>query len=202
MSDLCVIVNGKPQNAPAGTTVAFSTWKGVIFAWVLQEACRQLKAWDRQGIFVPHVSVNVSAHQLENGVLGTDVRRALRDHALNGERLVLELTESLLMRDVTFATRTLTALKHHGVRTAVDDFGTGYSSLAYLNRLPIDALKIDRAFVAPIAEEGGDTRVTEAIIALGRSLKLHIVAEGVASRHPELARRTLLITDQSVIYYP
>lgn len=153
-----------------------------IGAWVLQESCRQLVAWDHQGIFIPHVSVNVSAHQLENGVLGTDVRRALRDHALGGERLVLELTESLLMRDVTFATRTLTALKHHGVRTAVDDFGTGYSSLAYLNRLPIDALKIDRAFIAPIAEEGGDTRVTEAIIALGRSLKLHIVAEGVETK--------------------
>lgn len=150
-----------------------------IGSWVLQEACRQLAAWDRQGISVPHVAVNVSAHQLENGVLGTDVRRALRDHALRGERLVLELTESLLMRDVTFASRTLTALKHQGVRTAVDDFGTGYSSLAYLNRLPIDALKIDRAFIAPVAEEGGDTRVTEAIIALGRSLKLHIVAEGV-----------------------
>jgi len=153
-----------------------------IGAWVLQESCRQMVVWDRQDVFVPHVSVNVSAHQLESGVLGTDVRRALRDHHLGGERLVLELTESLLMRDVHFAARTLTALKRQGVRTAVDDFGTGYSSLAYLNRLPIDALKIDRAFVAPIVEEGGDTRVMQAVIALGRSLKLHIVAEGVETR--------------------
>ncbi|MBW3566604.1 MAG: EAL domain-containing protein [Proteobacteria bacterium] len=153
-----------------------------IGAWVLQESCRQMVLWDRQGVVIPHVSVNVSAHQLESGVLGTDVRRALHDHHLDGERLVLELTESLLMRDVHFASRTLAALKRSGVRTAVDDFGTGYSSLAYLNRLPIDALKIDRAFIAPIAEEGGDTRVTEAVIALGRSLKLDIVAEGVETR--------------------
>lgn len=150
-----------------------------IGAWVLQEACRQMAAWDRAGIHLPQVAVNVSAHQLESGVLATDVRRALRDHGLDGERLVLELTESLLMRDVHFAARILSGLRRHGVRTAVDDFGTGYSSLAYLHRLPIDALKIDRAFVAPIASVDGDTRVTEAVIALGRSLKLHIVAEGV-----------------------
>ncbi|HEX7030324.1 MAG TPA: EAL domain-containing protein [Gammaproteobacteria bacterium] len=150
-----------------------------IGAWVLHEACRQMSAWDESGVRVPQVAVNVSAHQLESGVLGNDVRRALRNHGIAGERLVLELTESLLMRDVYFATRMLAGLKDHGVRTAVDDFGTGYSSLAYLNRLPIDTLKIDRAFIAPIAEPGGDTRVTEAVIALGRSLKLHIVAEGV-----------------------
>ncbi|HEX6928969.1 MAG TPA: EAL domain-containing protein [Gammaproteobacteria bacterium] len=153
-----------------------------IGAWVLQEACRQLVAWDRQGIPIPQIAVNVSAHQLESGVLGNDVRQALHDQQLDGERLVLELTESLLMRDVHFAARTLSALKRHGVRTAVDDFGTGYSSLAYLHRLPIDSLKIDRAFVAPISEVGGDTRVTEAVIGLGRSLKLHIVAEGVENK--------------------
>lgn len=150
-----------------------------IGAWVLDEACRQMIAWDREGVHVPQVAVNVSAHQLESGVLDADVRRALRDSGLDGARLVIELTESLLMRDVHFAAHMLTGLKRHGVRSAVDDFGTGYSSLAYLNRLPLDALKIDRAFIAPIAEEGGDTRVIEAIIALGRSLKLHIVAEGV-----------------------
>ncbi|HEX7046674.1 MAG TPA: EAL domain-containing protein [Gammaproteobacteria bacterium] len=150
-----------------------------IGAWVLHEACRQMGVWDSIGVHVPQVAVNVSAHQLESGVLGNDVRRALRNSGMAGDRLVLELTESLLMRDVNFATRMLSGLKEHGVRTAVDDFGTGYSSLAYLNRLPIDTLKIDRAFIAPIAEPGGDTRVTEAVIALGRLLKLHIVAEGV-----------------------
>ncbi|HEX6928236.1 MAG TPA: EAL domain-containing protein [Gammaproteobacteria bacterium] len=150
-----------------------------IGAWVLQEACQQMTDWDRIGIEVPQLAVNVSAHQLESGALGNDVRRALGTSGLPGERLVLELTESLLMRDVHFAARMLAGLKSHGVRTAVDDFGTGYSSLAYLNRLPIDTLKIDRAFIAPVAEPGGDTRVTEAVIALGRLLKLHIVAEGV-----------------------
>lgn len=150
-----------------------------IGAWVLQEACRQVSEWDRQGLFIPQIAVNVSPHQLESGVLGTDVRRALADHNLDGERLVLELTESLLMNDVHYAAHTLHELKRHGVKTAVDDFGTGYSSLAYLNRLPLDTLKIDRAFVAPIAEAGGDTRVTEAVIALARSLKLRTVAEGV-----------------------
>ncbi len=150
-----------------------------IGAWVLQEACRQMTEWDALGLRLPQVAVNVSARQLESGVLATDVRRALRDHRMDGERLVLELTESLLMRDVHFAARTLAGLRQHGVRIAVDDFGTGYSSLAYLHRLPIDSLKIDRAFIAPIAEADGDTRVTEAVIALGRSLKLHIVAEGV-----------------------
>lgn len=151
----------------------------MIGAWVLQEACRQLTAWDAEGVHLPQVAVNVSAHQLESGVLATDVRRALHDHGTDGGRLVLELTESLLMRDVHFAARTLAGLRQHGVRVAVDDFGTGYSSLAYLHRLPLDSLKIDRAFIAPIAEAMGDTRVTEAVIALGRSLKLHIVAEGV-----------------------
>lgn len=150
-----------------------------IGAWVLQEACRQVSAWDRQGLFVPQVAVNVSARQLENGVLATDVRRALGDHNLDGERLVLELTESLLMNDVHYAAHTLHELKRDGVKTAVDDFGTGYSSLAYLNRLPLDTLKIDRAFIAPISETAGDMRVTEAVIALARSLKLRTVAEGV-----------------------
>jgi EAL domain-containing protein (putative c-di-GMP-specific phosphodiesterase class I) len=137
---------------------------------------------DSQGLSIPKVSVNVSAHQLESGTVGADVRRALTAHGLDGERLVLELTESLLMRDVHNAAHTLHELKQLGVRTAVDDFGTGYSSLAYLNRLPLDTLKIDRAFIAPIAEAGGDTRITEAVIALARTLKLRAVAEGVETQ--------------------
>src|SRR5690606_25379973 len=150
-----------------------------IGAWVLDTACGQLAAWDGEGLNVPRLAVNVSPYQLEGGALLATVRDALQRHGLEGNRLVLEITESQLMRDIGRAVRVLGELKQLGVQVAVDDFGIGYSSLSCLNRLPLDILKIDRAFISPASEAGGDTRVTEAVIALARTLRLQAVAEGV-----------------------
>lgn len=152
-----------------------------IGAWSINEACRELAAWHAEGYADLHVSVNVSARQLDHVRLGEVVSHAMQKHGIADNHLWLEITESLLMEDVDVATRTLQHLKSLGCCIAVDDFGTGYSSLAYLNRLPLDVLKIDRSFVAPTAKAGGDTRVTDSIIALARSLNLATVAEGVES---------------------
>ena len=149
-----------------------------IGAWAVRAATAQLADWNSIGHKL-HVSVNVSAKQLDQGRLGMDVASALAEYKVHPSDLWLEITESLLMKDVDKATRTLDWLKQQGISIAIDDFGTGYSSLAYLNRLPIDVLKIDRSFVAPSGTSAGDTRVTESIIDLARNLSMDTVAEGV-----------------------
>lgn len=150
-----------------------------IGAWSIDQACHELAAWKLEGFAGVHVSVNVSACQLDHARLGGVVSNAMQTCGIEQGELWLEITESLLMEDVDAATQTLEQLKKLGCCIAVDDFGTGYSSLAYLNRLPLDVLKIDRSFVAPTAHAAGDTRVTDSIIALARSLNLATVAEGV-----------------------
>ena len=150
-----------------------------IDAWVLDEACRQLAAWDRSGLRVPRVSVNLSALELESAGLVERVGAVVARHGLGADRLELEVTESVIMRDPVTAEHALAGLKALGVQLAVDDFGTGYSSLAYLKRLPIDRLKIDRSFVQDIGSSASDESIVRAIIALADSLGLETVAEGV-----------------------
>ena len=113
--------------------------------WVLREACRQTAEWHRAG-HVINVSVNASVPQLEREDLVEDVRRALAESGLPGSSLIIEVTETAIMRDAEMTIRVLTALKELGVHIAIDDFGTGYSSLSYLRQFPVDALKIDRSF--------------------------------------------------------
>ena len=148
-------------------------------AWVLKAACQQLIAWDVLGYDKLTMAVNVSLHQLADLKYPESVQQILAELGVPAERLELELTESLLMQDVQQTEATLFRLKTIGVRLSIDDFGTGYSSLAYLKRLPIDTVKIDRTFVEDITTNPNDASITRAIIGMARSLNLLIVAEGV-----------------------
>lgn len=153
--------------------------------WVLAEACRQLKAWHQARVRVPKVSVNLSARQFSDGQLGKRIAHILKDTGVPPACLELELTESILMRDVNEAMQTLDSLKKLGLSIAVDDFGTGYSSLNYLKQFPIDVLKIDRTFVDGLPEGEQDAQIARAIIAMAHSLNLSVIAEGVET-HDQL----------------
>ncbi|WP_416426974.1 EAL domain-containing protein [Pseudomonas sp. App30] len=153
--------------------------------WVLTEACRQLRAWHQAKVRVPKVSVNISARQFSDGQLGTRIANILKETGLPPACLELELTESILMREVNEAMQILDSLKFLGLSIAVDDFGTGYSSLNYLKQFPIDVLKIDRTFVDGLPEGEQDAQIARAIIAMAHSLNLAVIAEGVET-HEQL----------------
>ncbi|MBK1839460.1 EAL domain-containing protein [Azospirillum sp. YIM B02556] len=158
---------------------------GLVLAmgdWVLSEACAQIRHWrTRFGLSIP-VAVNVSGAQFRDGQLPVKVARALDANGLEGPELEIEVTESTLIDDVEAAAETLAALKRRGVLIALDDFGTGYSSLSYLHRLPIDKLKIDRSFIHDLSTGASDASVPRAIVGLGRSLGLSVIAEGVETQ--------------------
>jgi len=145
--------------------------------WILETACHEgariQKAFPRAEPLT--MSVNLSVRQLQSETLIADVRQALEVSGLPAASLVLEITESLMLTDTDFAMMQLHELKALGIRLAMDDFGTGYSSLSYLSRFPVDILKMDRSFVG--AED--NSTLTSAIIALGTSLSLEVVAEGI-----------------------
>jgi diguanylate cyclase (GGDEF)-like protein len=147
-------------------------------AWALMEATRQLAEWQRAGGHT-RVAVNVSARQFADEGFVDTVARALRLHGIEPAFLELELTESALIDDRDRALGTLAALKRLGVQIAVDDFGTGYSSLSHLSTLPVDCLKIDRAFVMKVAAGGRDAAVAQAIVSLGHALGMRVLAEGI-----------------------
>jgi len=153
--------------------------------WVLSEACRQLKTWHQNKVRVPKVSVNISARQFSDGQLGERIATILKDTGLPPACLELELTESILMREVNEAMQILDSLKNLGLSIAVDDFGTGYSSLNYLKQFPIDVLKIDRTFVDGLPSGEQDAQIARAIIAMAHSLNLAVIAEGVET-HEQL----------------
>ena len=150
--------------------------------WVLEEACRQLKTWHQARVRVPKVSVNISARQFSDGQLGNRIANILKETGLPPACLELELTESILMREVNEAMQILDSLKFLGLSIAVDDFGTGYSSLNYLKQFPIDVLKIDRTFVDGLPEGEQDAQIARAIIAMAHSLNLAVIAEGVETQ--------------------
>jgi diguanylate cyclase (GGDEF)-like protein/PAS domain S-box-containing protein len=151
-----------------------------IGQWVLEEACRQTKRWHDQ---LPELtlvtSVNLSARQFSQPALAEDVRRALEQSGVNPSHIQLEITESVAMEDAEMAVTVMERLKVLGVQLAIDDFGTGYSSLAYLKRFPVDALKIDRAFIAGLPRGGESASIVNAMVSLGHALKLEVVAEGI-----------------------
>ncbi len=149
-----------------------------IGRWVLNEACRQAARLQEANPGMPlAMSVNLSVKQLQSDSIVSDVLNALRSSGLTPESLVLEITESVMMADMDLAVQQLHDLKRLGVRLAMDDFGTGYSSLSYLSRLPVDILKMDRSFL--ISNHETDSSLAAAIISLGHSLKLDVVAEGI-----------------------
>jgi diguanylate cyclase (GGDEF)-like protein len=149
--------------------------------WVIDRAMATLAEWDRKaGYTLPiHFSLNVSAVQLARDPVATVVGQALQRHGLSGSRITLELTESSIVADPDRASDMLDALKSFSCRVAMDDFGTGYSSLAYLQRLPIDVLKIDRQFVAAMFDDKDSTAIIRAVLSLASALGMTTVAEGI-----------------------
>jgi EAL domain-containing protein (putative c-di-GMP-specific phosphodiesterase class I) len=147
--------------------------------WVLEQACEQLSRWQESGLDLDTLSVNLSARQLSSGRFASAVSQAMQRHGLTPGRVSFEITESVLMDDVEFSIESLVGLKALGVRLAVDDFGTGYSSLAYLKRLPLDTLKIDRAFVDGLGTDPNDSAIVAAVVAVAGALGLSVTAEGV-----------------------
>jgi EAL domain-containing protein (putative c-di-GMP-specific phosphodiesterase class I) len=147
--------------------------------WVLREACRQNKAWQNAGLPPMAVSVNVSARQFRERDLVSRVVRALNESGLEAKYLELELTESLIMQDVELAVATMKELKDLGLQLSIDDFGTGYSSLSALKTFPVARLKIDKSFIDGLLADGNDQAVAGAVVSLGRTLNMRVIAEGV-----------------------
>ncbi len=156
-----------------------------IGEWVLDEACRQLSEWHRQGFCNLRMAVNLSTVQLHHAELPEMISNLLRTHQLPPETLELEVTETGLMEDIAAATHNLHSLRRSGALIAIDDFGTGYSSLSYLKSLPLDKIKIDKSFVRDMAVDEGDTTIVRAIIQLGKSLGMLVIAEGVETAEQE-----------------
>lgn len=152
-----------------------------IGAWVLREACSQAKRWLDSGLSFERVSVNLAGPQIQRGDILETVRRVLAETGLPPGKLELEVTESFIMERTDTLISVLKSLRHLGVTISVDDFGTGYSSLSRLKRLPIDRLKIDRSFIRDLPFDEDDTAIARAVIALGRSIGLRVIAEGVES---------------------
>jgi diguanylate cyclase (GGDEF)-like protein len=173
-----------------------------IGARVLDEACRQAAQWhaampDRPPV---GISVNLSAVQIANATLPDTVAMAMRAAELDPSTLKLEITESVLLAETARLTETLARLKELGIHLVLDDFGTGYSSLGYLTRLPLDALKVDRAFVDRLGRDRQETSITEAIIAMARALSLPVICEGVETEL-QLAELRRMGCDQVQGYY-
>ena len=148
--------------------------------WVLRAACAQGKAWEAEGLPPLRVAVNLSSRQFKGENLAGRLSRILDETGIDPSRLELELTESLLMEDVSASSVTLDELRMLlGLNLSIDDFGTGYSSLSYLKRFPLDALKVDRSFVRDIATDPNDASIVTSIINLAHNLRLKVIAEGV-----------------------
>ncbi len=153
-----------------------------IGTWVLREACRQGALWHAAG-FPIKMSVNVSARQLDTDAFVDEVRDALCDSGFDPTALVVEVTETALMRDARETVRRLTAIKELGVRIAIDDFGTGYSSLAHLRQFPVDALKIDRSFITGVTRNQEGEALIHTLVQLGKALSIETLAEGIEQQH-------------------
>ncbi len=153
--------------------------------WVLDQACAQLRSWHDAGHPEWTMAVNLSALQFSSPSLVDNVRDVLARHAIAPERLTLEITETTAMKDVEASLAILNDLTAMGVQISIDDFGTGYSSLLYLKRMPATELKIDRAFVRDLEKNAEDAAIVSSIVALGRSLQLQVVAEGVETREQQ-----------------
>lgn len=149
-----------------------------IGRWVLQEACRQAQAWVDDGLDFNVIAVNISVREFDDHEFLDHVCTVLRDTGLAPDRLELEITETVLMKNIQANTTTLHALRHMGIKISIDDFGTGYSSLSYLKRIPIDTMKIDQSFVNDISVSNDDVLV-KAMISIGQNLHYKVIAEGV-----------------------
>ena len=171
-----------------------------IGAWVLREACAQARIWMDAGLPVASMAVNVSAMEFRAENFLENLFAVLAETGLDPKSLELELTESVLMKHAASAAAILQTLRESGIRVTIDDFGTGYSSLSYLRKFPVDALKIDQSFIRQISSAGNDTVIVKAVIGMGRSLKLRVIAEGV-EKLEELAFLRAYRCDEAQGYY-
>jgi EAL domain-containing protein (putative c-di-GMP-specific phosphodiesterase class I) len=157
-----------------------------IGAWVLRQACLQAQAWRAEGLPVQRMAVNVSGRQFALAEFCGEVAAILKETGLEAGVLELEITESVVMADEVWAEKAINQLKQLGISLAIDDFGTGYSSFGRLRNFAVDRLKIDRSFVTSITERSDDRAIAAAIIAMSRSLRINVTAEGVEN-FPQLA---------------
>ena len=167
---------------PPSRFIPIAEESGLILAigsWVLKHACLQARRWLDQGLDFGRIAVNVAGPQIQRGGLVEQVQEALADSGLEAAYLELEVTEGFIMQQAEFAIEQLDELRRMGVTLAIDDFGTGYSSLGYLKKLPIHKIKIDRSFVRDIPDDPNDMAIADTIIAMGSSLGLSVIAEGV-----------------------
>jgi len=171
-----------------------------IGKWVLREACTQAAAWLKTGLSLGTMAVNISAMEFRQGGFLEGIFAILEDTGLDPRFLELELTESVLMKNTGSTESILAKLRARGVQLAIDDFGTGYSSLSYLRKFPVDALKIDQSFVRQITTAPNETAIVTAMISMGRSLKLRVIAEGVETQE-ELAFLQTHQCEQAQGYY-
>lgn len=172
-----------------------------IGEWVLQTACRQAKQWLDAELGFRRIAVNLSGVQIERGDILATVERVLADTGLPPEYLELEITETYMMREAEQNIRIMGALRGLGVSLAIDDFGTGQSSLSYLKRLPVNKLKIDRSFVMEIPQDTNDMAITRAILALGHSLNLTVLAEGIETAEQAVFLKELACTEAQGHYF-
>jgi EAL domain-containing protein (putative c-di-GMP-specific phosphodiesterase class I) len=150
-----------------------------IGEWVFRTACKQLKRWEQEGLAPETVSINISPRQFMSKRLVRTLLSIVRDTGADPRRIELEITETMIMRNIEQSVETLTQLRAAGMQVAVDDFGVGYSSLNQLTRLPASSMKIDRSFIANLPGDLPSGSITEAIIAMAKRLKLRVIAEGV-----------------------
>jgi len=153
-----------------------------IGMWVLNAACREVRQWRAAGFRDMRVAINLSARQVLDPTLISKVERTLHRHGLDGSAIELELTETAAMADINYSRQIFGRLRDMGVRLAIDDFGSGYSSMSYLQNLPFDKLKIDRAFVTDVHVRPESRAICAAIVALGKGLNLDVLCEGVETR--------------------
>jgi EAL domain-containing protein (putative c-di-GMP-specific phosphodiesterase class I) len=162
-----------------------------IGEWVLRTACTQNRNWQQTGLPQVPVAVNLSARQFQQENLIESIARILAETELDSRFLLIELTESTIMKNAELAIESLKELKAMGIQIAIDDFGTGYSSLSYLKRFPIDALKIDKSFVHDCIDNADDAAIVTAIISMAHSLKVKVIAEGVETERQQEFLKTL-----------
>ncbi|ROO24424.1 putative bifunctional diguanylate cyclase/phosphodiesterase, partial [Salinisphaera orenii] len=172
-----------------------------IGRWVLETACAQNMAWQREGMNALRMAVNLSPAQFADPELVSHLRTVLADTGMPAHLLELEITETAVMRDVRSALARLTEIKALGVVIAIDDFGTGYSSLTQLRRLPVDTLKIDRSFVRDLSRNTDDQSIARAIITMGRNLSLNVIAEGVETEDQRDFLRSQACDDMQGYYF-
>ena len=147
--------------------------------WVLQTACRQIAEWHKADLYPGRIAVNLTGNQLKNDKVIPTIEQILEENSCQPDWLELEITESVIMEQNGCSFDILQQLKDHGIELAIDDFGTGYSSLAHLKRLPVSRLKIDRSFIRDIPQDASNKAIARAVIAMGKSMGLRVIAEGV-----------------------